>query len=115
VNDQVGGEHPVREEAAHQSGGQELASRERAEVVAYGGGRMLVRRATVLFDRSPKHGDVDNGRVASLGPWPCMLAVEKLGEASLLTESSALAFGERGIDEYELRADRLGLQDGTRS
>ena len=59
--------------------------------------RRLVSR-DLMFDCAPKCGDS-----------------EDLLEARLLLQTCALAGGELGIDEHELGADGLGLQEQSES
>jgi hypothetical protein len=106
-HDQVGGEDPVYEQAAEQSAKQKLASRGPAHSGTYRGQLVLVPWACVVFDRSSKRRDVDDGRVRARRS---ALLLEQLREAGVLTESRTLALGEDGINEHELRTDRLGRQ-----
>ena len=106
--DQVGGEDPVHQKAAQQSAKENLAAHGPARLGAAHRGQLLfVPRAGILFNRSSECGDIDNGR---FHPWRSALLLEEFRKMGVLTESRTLTLGEDGINEHELRADRLGQQ-----
>ena len=105
---QVGGEDPVHEKAAQQSAKEKLAARGRARSRTLRRQFVLVPWAGVLFNGSSERGDVDNGRFHPRRR--STLLLEELRQTGDLRESRTLALGEDGINEDELRADRLGQQ-----